>query len=113
MDRLTIDQIIEHCDETVKKTEQFAKTTGRKIESHNYMEHLQVGEYLRELKQCRELRKDGFDEKHLVLAQYIIRNVHSCPIPVELVCECGFQKEGCVECLLKHLDVLLLPKEDL
>lgn len=112
MERLTIDQIIEHCDETVKKIETFARRTGSEIDSKHYQEHKQVGEYLRELKQYRSLREKELDEKHLVLARYIIQNVHSCPIPVELVCECGFQREGCAECLLKHLDVLLLPKED-
>ena len=46
------------------------------------------------------------------LAEFIIRNWHSCPIPIDVTCKPGFQGEGCVECLLRHLDSLNLPKTD-
>ena len=51
------------------------------------------------------------DEKYK-LAEFIINNWHHCPIPIEVVCKCGFKGEGCVECLLQHIDSLNLPKED-
>lgn len=44
------------------------------------------------------------------LAEFIIQNWHSCPIPVDVTCKHGFQNEGCIECLLRHLDSLALPK---
>lgn len=46
------------------------------------------------------------------LAEFIINNWHSCPIPVPVNCKCGFQGKGCVECLLRHSDLLPLPKTD-
>lgn len=46
------------------------------------------------------------------LAEFIIKNWHHCPIPIEVVCKCGFRGEGCIECLLRHADSLNLPKED-
>ena len=58
----------------------------------------------------KRLKKAKAGEK--ALAEYIISNVHSCPIPVEIVCKPGFQQKGCVQCLIKHLDVLNKQKED-
>lgn len=46
------------------------------------------------------------------LAEFIIKNWHSCPIPVDVNCKCGFQQEGCVECLLCNIDALNLPKTE-
>lgn len=31
------------------------------------------------------------------LTTFIINNWHHCPIPIEVVCKCGFKEEGCVE----------------
>lgn len=56
------------------------------------------------------LQKARAGEK--VLAEYIISNVRSCPIPVEVVCKPGFRQKGCVQCLIKHLDILNKPGED-
>ena len=53
--------------------------------------------------------REGKDKK---LAEFIIRNFHHCPIPVELVCEFGFGREGCIDCLLSHVDLLKLPRKD-
>lgn len=58
----------------------------------------------------KRLKKAKAGEK--ALAEYIISNAHSCPIPVEMVCKPGFQQIGCVQCLIKHLDVLNKPRED-
>lgn len=46
------------------------------------------------------------------LAEFIINNSHHCPIPIAVICKCGFKEEGCVECLLQHIDSLNLPKKD-
>lgn len=46
------------------------------------------------------------------LAEFIINNWHSCPIPIDVTCKCGFQQEGCIECLLRHLDYLNMPKTE-
>lgn len=47
-----------------------------------------------------------------VMAEFIISNFHFCPIPVEVKCECGFRREGCVDCLLSNVHLLKLPRED-
>lgn len=63
-------------------------------------------------KRFDELNLQKLDEdKDRKLAEYIIRNFHHCPIPVELICEFGFRREGCVDCLLAHVDLLKLPRE--
>lgn len=46
------------------------------------------------------------------LADYILKNTHFCPIPVEVKCECGFKEEGCKECLINHAHLLDRPRED-
>lgn len=46
------------------------------------------------------------------LAEFIIKNWHACPIPVDVNCKCGFQQKGCVECLLRNIDTLGLPKTE-
>ena len=55
---------------------------------------------------------DALESDKRKLAEFIIKNWHHCPIPIEVVCECGFKEKGCVECLLCHIDTLNLPKED-
>lgn len=52
-------------------------------------------------------------KKSRELAEYIIKNVHSCPIPVDVNCKPGFQNKGCVACLMKHTDLLGREKEDI
>lgn len=52
------------------------------------------------------------EDRDRKLAEFIIRNFHHCPIPVEIVCKFGFGREGCVDCLLSHVDLLKLPRED-
>lgn len=54
----------------------------------------------------------GLENDKRKLAEFIIKNWHHCPIPVEVICKCGFQNDGCVECLLRHIDLLNLSKED-
>lgn len=51
-------------------------------------------------------------EKSRKLAEYIIKNIHSCPIKVELKCNPGFQNKGCVRCLMKHTDLLDKDEEE-
>lgn len=46
------------------------------------------------------------------LADFILRNFHFCPIPVEVKCECGFREEGCKECLIKNAHLLHKQRED-
>lgn len=46
------------------------------------------------------------------LAEYIIKNVHFCPIPVEVKCKYGFGENGCKKCLLKHTNLLSKQRED-
>lgn len=64
MERLTIDEIIEHCD---RKTEMYEKTCDVKyLETtvmnnpiKGYWEHKQVAEYLRKLKAYENLEEQG------------------------------------------------------
>ena len=64
MERLTIDEIIEHCD---RKTSMFEKTCDIKyLETttmnnpiKEYWEHKQVAEYLRKLKEYEDLEEQG------------------------------------------------------
>ena len=46
------------------------------------------------------------------LAEYILKEGHFCPIPVEVKCQYGFRENGCKKCLLKHTDLLDKPKEN-
>lgn len=64
MERLTIDEIIEHCD---RKTEMYEKacdvkyleTTTMNNPIKEYWEHKQVAEYLRKLKAYEDLEEQG------------------------------------------------------
>ena len=64
MERLTIDEIIEHCD---RKTEMYEKacdvkyleTTVMNNPIKEYWEHKQVAEYLRKLKTYKNLEEQG------------------------------------------------------
>ena len=64
MERLTINEIIEHCD---RKTEMYEKTCDVKhLETttmnnpiKEYWEHKQVAEYLRKLKDYEDLEEQG------------------------------------------------------
>lgn len=56
--RLTIDEVIEHCNRTCDMTEKLAKARGHElesIESKQFWEHYHVREWLKELKQYREI----------------------------------------------------------
>lgn len=46
------------------------------------------------------------------LAEYILKECHFCPIPVEVKCPYGFRENGCKKCLLKHTELLDKPRED-
>lgn len=62
MERLTIDEVIEHCRRTCENTEMLAIARGQEqsdITSKNYWEHYQVEEWLKELKEYREAKKQG------------------------------------------------------
>lgn len=57
-ERLTIDEIIEHCNRTCENTEMLAIARGQNqedITSKGYWEHYQVANYLEELKQYRAI----------------------------------------------------------
>ena len=58
MQRLSIDEVIEHCNRTCEMTEKIAKARGHElesIESKQFWEHYQVREWLEELKQYRAI----------------------------------------------------------
>lgn len=57
-ERLTIDEIIQHCNRTCENTEMLAIARGQNqedITSKGYWEHYQVANYLEELKQYRAI----------------------------------------------------------
>ena len=58
MERLAIDEVIEHCNKTCDMIEKIAKARGHKlesIESNQFWEHYQVRAWLKELKAYREI----------------------------------------------------------
>ena len=62
MERLTIDEVIEHCNKTCDMTEKIANMKGHKlesIESKQFWEHYQVRNWLNELKQYKDLEEQG------------------------------------------------------
>lgn len=62
MERLTIDEVIEHCNKTCDMTEKIANVRGHKlesIESKQFWEHYQVRNWLNELKQYKDLEEQG------------------------------------------------------
>lgn len=62
MERLTIDEVIEHCNKTCDMTEKIANVKGHKlesIESKQFWEHYQVRNWLNELKQYKDLEEQG------------------------------------------------------
>ena len=62
MERLTIDDVIEHCNKTCDMTEKIAKARGHElenIESNQFWEHYQVRAWLKELKQYKNLEEQG------------------------------------------------------
>ena len=63
MDKLTIDEVIEHCEKTVKLENNLiikGRRCGGKVQyTKRYLEHLQVGEWLKELKQYKDLEEQG------------------------------------------------------
>lgn len=87
MGRLTIDEVIAHCERTTKNTELIMQ----KIPADNkyYWEHKQTAEWLRELKRYKDLEEAGrlvelpevFDEKKLfrVLSYSACPNVFNLP----------------------------------
>lgn len=67
MDRLTIDEVIEHCEKTVKLENNLIikgrRCAGKVQYTKRYLEHLQVGEWLKELKQYKDS-----EEKRLLMS---------------------------------------------
>ena len=62
MERLTIDEVIEHCNKTCDMTEKIAKERGHElesIESNQFWEHYQVRAWLKELKRYKDLEEQG------------------------------------------------------
>ena len=62
MERLTIDEVIEHCNKTCDMTEKIANVRGHKlesVESKQFWEHYQVRAWLKELKQYKNLEEQG------------------------------------------------------
>lgn len=63
MERLSIDEIIEHCERKTKLYEEVGKcidfeTTELTDAIKEYWEHKQVKEYLEELKELRKIKED-------------------------------------------------------
>lgn len=64
MERLTIDEIIEHCDRKAGMYEKacdvkYLETTAMNNPIKEYWEHKQVAEYLRKLKEYEDLEEQG------------------------------------------------------
>lgn len=62
MERLTIDEVIEHCNKTCDMTEKIANARGHElesIESNQFWEHYQVRAWLKELKRYKDLEEQG------------------------------------------------------
>lgn len=61
MGRLTIEQIIEHCEKTTKQYEEKVSDLFpvERIQSKTYWEHKQVAEYLKELQRYKYLEEAG------------------------------------------------------
>lgn len=63
MERLTIDEIIEHCDRKTKMYEKARDIKHLEITMNNstkeYWEHKQVAEYLRKFKEYEDLEEQG------------------------------------------------------
>lgn len=51
--KLTIDEVIEHCEKTCERAEIIAQLRDAEIISKQYWEHKQVAEWLKELKHLR------------------------------------------------------------
>lgn len=66
MSRLTMQEVIEHCEKTAKRIEdnvgycqEWLKQESRPLESKNYLEHKQTAEWLKELQRYKDLEEDG------------------------------------------------------
>ena len=61
MGRLTIEQIIEHCEKITKQYEEKVSDLFpvERIQSKTYWEHKQVAEYLKELQRYKDLEEQG------------------------------------------------------
>lgn len=64
MERLTIDEIIEHCDRNTRMYEKacdvkYLETSTMNNSIKGYWEHKQVAEYLRKLKEYEDLEEQG------------------------------------------------------
>ena len=65
MERLSIDEIIAHCERTVERTEKLNEVEALEVAYieippvKEYWEHRQVAEYLKELKAYRDAEKQG------------------------------------------------------
>lgn len=59
-----------------------------------------------------KLERARLESEKRKLAEFIVKNWHSCPIPVPINCKCGFQGNSCIECLLQHSNLLPLSKTD-
>ena len=80
MERLTIDEVIEHCNKTCDMTEKIAKARGHElesIESNQFWEHYQVRAWLKELKQYKNLEEQGLLLR-LPTEAYFIKNNNVC-----------------------------------
>lgn len=78
MKRLSIDEVIEHCNKTCDSIKNVSVARGTQIESKQYQEHYQVGEWLTELKKVRQfiepLRNFNTHNCYLEELKEIIKN---------------------------------------
>ena len=110
-ERLTMREVIEHCDETTELMERVftcihdGEEFGQ-IESKRYLEHKQTAEWLRELQKYKDLKEqdrlvilpDGMNLRKLldILTDYS----PDCPSEYNLVNRCEL---SCFECWLAAL----------
>ena len=100
-ERLTMREVIEHCERTVIQAEMLRFT-----DTKQYMEHKQVREWLEELQHYKDLEEQG---RLIVLPkgmnlrkllEILDGNIPSCPIDYNLTNRC---KLACFECWLAAL----------
>lgn len=96
MERLTIDEIIEHCDRKIEMHEKTCDIKHLKTATMNnpikeYWEHKQVAEYLRKLKEYEDLEEQG---RLVKLPCKVGNTYYSIEVNTDSCEECNFFHKG-------------------
>ena len=110
-ERLTMQEVIKHCDETTELMERVFTCIHDggefgQIESKRYLEHKQTAEWLRELQKYKDLKEqgrmvilpDGMNLRKLL--DILTEHSTSCPSDYKLTNRCEL---SCFECWLAAL----------